>query len=173
MDTTHRPLCLILAPPRSCTSCICATLGQHPALHGFPELNLFLAATVGELLDEDAQATDRGEPARTLTSGLVRAIAHLEGFGPGTGPEAFQQADAWLRERRAWSSVRLLDYLLQRASPGMGIDKSPRTLLAEGALERALTGAPQRGSCTSYAIRSMSPRRWRARAAWPCRPRRR
>jgi hypothetical protein len=144
MDTTYRPLCLIVALPRSYTSCICAALGQHPGLHGFPELNLFVAATVGELLDEDAQAADRGEPARSLTSGLLRVIAHLEnrGIAPASA-EGFAQADAWLRERRDWTTVRLLDHLLQRAAPAMGIDKSPRTLLAQGALERALISAPQ------------------------------
>jgi hypothetical protein len=144
MNTTHRPLCLIAALPRSYTSCICAALGQHPGLHGFPELNLFVAPTVGELLDEDAQAAGRGEPARSLTSGLLRAIAHLEnrGIAP-TSPEGFAQADARLRERRDWTTVRLLDHLLQRAAPAMGIDKSPRTLLAQGALERALISAPQ------------------------------
>ena len=142
--TTHRPLCLILALPRSCTSCICAALGQHPRLHGFPELNLFAAQTVGDLLEEEARAVDRGEPARSLTSGLVRAIAHLEQPKlPATSREAFEEAGAWLHEHRDWTTARLLDHLLQGVAPAVAIDKSPRTVLAQGALERALSTAPQ------------------------------
>jgi len=135
------PICLILAPPRSFASCICAALGQHPALHGFPELNLFLAETVRELIGLDVAEARRTGVLLTHLSGLVRAVAHLHAteFSPD---QRFSEARAWIEARSHWTTGRMLDHLLERVAPALAVDKSPRTVTAPGALERALSSRP-------------------------------
>ena len=130
--------CLILAPPRSCTSSIAAALGQHPGLHGFPELNLFVTDTLGELLAlDDQEAARSGEPL-TYVSGLVRAVAQVErAFEALNRAAAFALAHEWLRLRAAWSTLQVLDHLCGRLGDRIAIDKSPRTVRMAGALPRA------------------------------------
>src|SRR5579862_6331286 len=46
-----KPPVLLLCPPRSFSSVVGAMLGQHPELYGFPELSLFAADTLADLVE--------------------------------------------------------------------------------------------------------------------------
>jgi hypothetical protein len=136
-----RRLLLVLCPPRSFSSVICAMLGQHPQLYGFPELNLFVAETVAGLRRFHAANRTWLESASGFPPGLLRALAELL-FG-GQQPEAIHRACAWLQRRGHWSVGRLLDLLLQRLQPRLGVDKSPVTVLSPQFLERAAVLYPE------------------------------
>src|SRR5947209_5720522 len=70
----HDPV-LILCTPRSCSSVVCAMLGRHPQLYGFPELNLFVFDTVGELW---RHSNTPGPAEGSYGTGLLRVIAEFE-----------------------------------------------------------------------------------------------
>lgn len=129
---------LILCSPRSCSTVVCAMLGQHPQLYGFPELNLFVADTVDDLLQLASSWPERGN---SYLTGLLRSIAELE-FA-GQSERTLRLARDWLSSRGSWSTKQTFDFLTGRVAPRIGIDKSPRTCLAVRNLERALTCYPR------------------------------
>jgi Sulfotransferase family len=133
-----RPL-FLLAPARSCSSVVVAMLGQHPRLYGFPELRLFRAARVGQLLVEPAAGD--GMPARERAAGLLRALAQLH--DGEQSPESVDRAWQWLRQRQDWDVAAVLDELLRLIAPVTGVEKSPETSLTDGALVRAARAYPQ------------------------------
>jgi hypothetical protein len=116
-------------------------LGQHPELYGFPELNLFVADTVAGLRRFHAANRTWLESASGFPPGLLRAVAQLL-FG-AQQPETIHGASAWLRSRGHWSVGRVLDLLLERLQPRLGVDKSPVTVLSPQLLERALVLYPE------------------------------
>lgn len=133
------PPLFVLAPARSYSSVVCAMLGQHPRLYGFPELRLFRADDVAGLLREPAPG--RGPPACERTAGLVRALAQLhEGSQSG---EAAERAFEWLRGRSEWSVGSLLEYLLESVAPRIGVEKSPETSRSDAAMRRMLRACPE------------------------------
>ena len=115
-------------------------LGQHRQLYGFPELNLFLADDLGELLDLDDRVRQASKYWGIYTVGLVRTIAELE-FGAQTEPTMRLALD-WLEDRRAWPCAGILRHLLARIAPRIGVDKSPRTALSGHSLRRMLGSCP-------------------------------
>lgn len=131
---------IILCPPRSFSSVVCACLGQHPELHGFPELNLFVTDSVGGLLELDNAEERRTGASHTHTAGLLRVVMHLEGLS--TQPGALEWSRNWLRARSSWSTRALFDRLLHRIQPLRGVDKSPRTALSLKNMRRALEQFP-------------------------------
>lgn len=106
--TDRRPI-FLLAAPFSGASYLAGVLGQHPQLYAVPELDLFMADTVGELLEifEIGQGT-HGQ-------GLLRAIAELE--CGGQTDDGIDAARVWLQERAQWRSGELLDAIRQRVAP--------------------------------------------------------
>jgi Sulfotransferase family len=125
------PPVLILCAPRSCSTVLCAMLGQHPQLFGFPELNLFLTSTVHELEELGGQS---------YLTGLFRSVAQLE-FGDQSFA-SIAEAQRWVVERHNWETGRMLKWLLARVHPRAGIDKSPRTCLSRHASQRAFETFP-------------------------------
>lgn len=111
-------------------------IGQHPQLYGFPELHLFLADTVNELLDrEQKKGNYCGSP------GILRTLAQLhEGL---QSTSSIIRAGAWLADRRHWSVKELIDYLLQMISPRLGVEKSPVTCKSQSYLARAYACYPK------------------------------
>lgn len=99
----------LLAAPFSGASVLAGMLGQHPKLYAVPQLNLFLADTVGELLDVFAMG--QGGHAH----GLLRALAELD-FG-GQTDEGIAEAQLWLEARRDLSTDAVLQHLVERAAP--------------------------------------------------------
>jgi hypothetical protein len=138
-DNRPAPL-LILCPPRSFSSVVCAILGRHPELYDFPELNLFLADTLGDILDGPRLLGANpnrapGTPVFPYDVGLTRAVAELH-FGSQT-PDTLAEARGRLNERRDWSSQRVFDSLLDKIRPRTGVDKSPLNVLSPEFMERA------------------------------------
>jgi hypothetical protein len=122
----------VLAPARSFSSVVAAMLGQHPQLYGFPELRIFRAARVGNLLSEPPAG--EAMPARERAAGLLRALAQThEGEQSAAAAE---RAWRWLGERADWDVALLFDQLLARVEPLTGVEKSPETSLTDEALDR-------------------------------------
>jgi hypothetical protein len=131
------PPVIVLCAPRSFSSVVAAMLGQHPGLYAFPELNLFLTDTLGELIDWEREAgAERG-----YLLGLRRAVAQLE-CGEQSG-EALESAGVWLTERRAWPTARVLDWLAQYVAARALVDKSPRTAMARRSCKRLKAMMPE------------------------------
>jgi hypothetical protein len=120
-----------------------ALLGGHPGIYGFPELLLFTADTVGELLYNPPQPSG-GQVEWLLPfklSGIFRAVADLR-EGNQTGP-AICRASHWLDECSAWSPAQLMDHLLTLSYPRIGLEKSPETVASRQAFDACLTSYPQ------------------------------
>ena len=128
---------IVLCAPRSFSSVTAAMLGQHPGLYAFPELNLFLTDTLGELLDWDM----RPATARQYVGGLTRAIAELE-FG-GQAALSIERARDWLEARRDWRTDTILHFLMARTAARAMVDKSPRTSMTKAACMRAVSMLPR------------------------------
>jgi len=130
----------VLAPARSYTSVVSMMLGQHPALVGLPELKLFAYST----LDEMEASLPRFWVERGVTHrspGLIRAVARFM-FGNQT-PESLVLARAWLRERFHWSGADVLDVLMERLRPCIGVEKSPENVETSAALARLAAAYPR------------------------------
>jgi hypothetical protein len=130
------PPVIVLCPPRSFSSMTAAMLGQHPNLYAFPELNLFLADTLGELIDWESEVG----PERGYLGGLRRTIAQLE-FGEQSAI-ALGGASDWLENRREWSTMRTFHCLVERVAPRAVVDKSTRTAMARRSCRRLLATVP-------------------------------
>ncbi len=142
MTTGSRPPLIILTFPRSFSSVVCAMLGCHPEAFGFPELNLFVADTVGELLElQDEQSSAPVNPGADYLAGLLRAVAEL--FHGGQSAESLESAADWFSEHANWSTRDVLDMILDAVRPRVGIDKSTRTALSTVSLCRARSSCPQ------------------------------
>lgn len=124
----------ILAPGRSFTSVLCAALGQHPQLFGFPELNLSIAPTVGQWL----RLT--GGLHRALRPGLLRAIAILR-HGEETD-ETVTEVQRWLRQNPELPTATLYRMIREAVAPRAPVDKSPTSVMNATTLENLLVLAP-------------------------------
>jgi Sulfotransferase family len=111
-------------------------LGRHSGLYGFPELNLFIADTVGELVVLDSGAP----PSGIYLGGLMRAVAELL-YG-GQTREGLDRAHRWILDQREWPTRDVFECLLQRIHPRRGVDKSPRTAMSRAGLGRASAAYP-------------------------------
>lgn len=132
----------ILAPPRSYTSLFSASLGQHPALFGMPELNLFQAVKMEDFwsgLDENG--VQRSPFWHVMRHGLLRAVAQLY-LGEQTY-ESVRAAERWVRTRATMTSGEVYRELAQKLSPRRIVEKSPGYLRKEEYLERLLETFPQ------------------------------
>jgi Sulfotransferase family len=129
----------VLATARSYSSVVTTMIGQHPDLVGLPELKLFCCRTIGELEASLPRFwIERGITHRS--PGLVRALSEFE-FGDQT-PESLSVARAWLNDRQHWSGSDVLDVLLARLSPRVGVEKSPENVLSGAALRRMASAYP-------------------------------
>jgi hypothetical protein len=131
---TPQPL-FILTCMRSFSSLVSSMLGQHSGLYCLPEVNPFIADTVGAGVDI-LQVVRK----RTL-DGLYRAVAELE-FG-GQSEDAVLQAVEWINQRRHWSAVDLMGWFAEKVAPRRLIEKSPSTVLAADRLGEAIRLFPR------------------------------
>jgi hypothetical protein len=125
----------ILTCMRSYSSLVSSMLGQHSGLYCLPEVNPFIGDTLGAGVDLLNMVRKR-----TL-DGLYRAVAELE-FG-GQTEETIAAAQAWVRQRRGWSAVALMEHFAGRVAPKRLIEKSPSTVLNPERLNQALALFPQ------------------------------
>jgi Sulfotransferase family len=107
----------ILTLPRSFSSIVGAMLGQHPAMYGLPELNLFSAETMTEWWDMASQATFN------MAHGLLRTVAQLY-FGEQT-EASVKGARGWLMRRSHFTTGMMLETLAERVHPLILVYKSP------------------------------------------------
>ncbi len=125
---------IILCPPRSFSSVISTMIGQHPELYGFPELHLFSAETVREMI---ATYSTRGKVA---APGLLRTLAQ-EHHGIQSTETVLQALD-WLMERKDWTTEKLFNYLIELINPKIGVEKTPNTSKRKQFLQRAYQICP-------------------------------
>jgi Sulfotransferase family len=131
---------ILLAPPRSFSSVVCAMIGQHPELYGFPELLLFTTETVAQLRQSYVGRMEWGPLLAVYPPGLLRALAELD-HGEQSAA-AVEAAQTWLEARRDWPTRRVFDHLLQRVHPRRGVEKSPPTVAQTESLQRVLAACP-------------------------------
>jgi len=131
----HPPL-VLLCFPRSYSSVVCAMIGQHPEMYGFPELNLFLTGRLNELVELDEQhETAACLPKGMYLGGLLQALAEVS--FEGQTEQGLRKARAWINRNQAWPTARVFEFLLRRIQPRMGVEKSCRTAMSRAALARA------------------------------------
>lgn len=131
----------LLAPPRSCSTVAVAMLAQHPQIYGFPELVLFTAPTVGELLAQHQQGI--GLPADWIArrlSGLYRAVAEV--YQGDQEESSLDWARGWLAERAHWPTPRLMSHLADHVHPRVALEKSAETVTRENALDACMEAFP-------------------------------
>jgi Sulfotransferase family len=128
----NHPL-FILAPPRSFTSVICGMIGQHPAMYGLPEVNLFAGDDY-----EDLGRLYRLRPG--FRHGLLRAVAEL-GLGEQT-EENINVAMKWLEENKNVSGGMIYRDLVEWGSPRRLVDKSPIYVYSPESLQRIKQAFP-------------------------------
>ena len=100
---------LIVAPPGAHASRLAAMLGQHSRAQDLPELNLFMAATLGGLGEISALSDG------LTTHGLRRAIAAIH-YG-GQTDDGIAAAGRWLARRADWSGAATLAELARVLAP--------------------------------------------------------
>jgi hypothetical protein len=131
----------ILAPARSYSTVSTALLAGHPAIFGFPEMLIFAADTVGDLMDK-VLFRPNNNPAYidARLSGIYRAVAEVrEG---SQSDDAISRATSWLRSRTDWPTTQLMDHLLESVKPKIGLEKSPETVESDEALEACMKAYP-------------------------------
>lgn len=134
MDGQNAPL-FLLAPPRSFTSIVCAMLGQHPQMYGFPETELFISETLVQQWGGNLQAK------YLIRHGLLRAVAQLY-FGNQSDANV-KLARGWLRRRAHFNTGLVFELLAQRVSPLIPVEKSPLVVYRLDSLRRLFRCFPQ------------------------------
>jgi hypothetical protein len=124
----------ILTCMRSYSSLVSAMLGQHPEMYGLPELNLFMADTLGGIMRKLHIIRPQS------LHGLLRAVAQIE-YEAQTA-ETVDRAQDWLQARAGWNACQLLACLAERAGSRILIDKSPGTALNPANLKRLHRNCP-------------------------------
>lgn len=119
---------IIIAPGRSYTSLIGGMLGQHPEIYGMPEVNMFHADTLGEVLQ-----SFKG-PLEFALAGILRLLAELHD-GEQT-EETVQKARQWLMQHSHWSTAQVFEHIQDLVGDKILLDKSPMTVLRPAHLER-------------------------------------
>lgn len=110
-------------------------LGGHSQLYTLPELNPFVAETVGEFL----QAAMLLRPS--AVHGLLRTLAELE-EGKQT-EQSIERARGWLNDHQRLPMRSLLQQMSERVQPKILIEKSPSTAMRSSFLQRMRRDFPQ------------------------------
>jgi hypothetical protein len=138
----------LLATARSHSTVSIAMLSCHPQIYGFPELHVFHAPMVRELLampPPGAAGPGEGFSLRYISeyerTGLWRVIAQLHEGVQDRG--AVTRARLWLESRADWPTELLMDHFLALVFPSIGLEKSPRTISSKNSLERCLNAYPR------------------------------
>lgn len=125
----------ILCPGWSFSSVVCAVIGQHPQAFGLPEVHLFAAPTVGDLIDLDTPLFGRVG----ATGGLKRAVAELvydeQSF------DTIEAAGKWLAQHRKMTGAGMFRELCSLVGDRVVVDKSPTNSHPER-LETLFQGFP-------------------------------
>ncbi len=128
------PPLFILTCMRSYSSLVSTMLGQHSAMYCLPEVNLFIADTIGSGVDLLKMVRKR-----TL-DGLYRAVAELE-YG-GQTEKTIALAVQWVEQRGNWTPVQLMEYFDSKVAHRRLIEKSPSNVLNPDRLTQVLKQFP-------------------------------
>ncbi len=116
-DADYPPPLIILGSPRSFTSLICGMIGQHPEAYGVPELNLFMAANVRDMVEELTGYR------QIQMHGLLRVVAQIY-----AGEQSLISVDMgrrWMLTRLERGTDEIYHQLARRIAPLVIVDKSP------------------------------------------------
>lgn len=130
---------VILGTGRSFTSVVSAMIGQHPAMIGLPETNIFRNQTLGELYSHVGTLLP-GRGIKVLRSGLLRTLAHFHD-GAQTD-ETIDAAEAFIEEHLDWTANELAAYLTKLAAPRGIVEKSISTVRDAETLARVREAWP-------------------------------
>jgi hypothetical protein len=131
----------VLAPPRSFSTVSTAILGGHPDVYAFPELLIFSAATVGDLMAGSRRPGSQRDLVEADLTGILRAVAQLH---DGSQSDlAIHEARQWLAQCADWPTTRLLNHLLALAYPRIGVEKSPNTVRTNERLNTCVESYPR------------------------------
>lgn len=130
-----KDILIILSPSRYFSSIISTMIGQHPQLYGFPELHLFSAESVEEILQNQVKCGKAAPP------GLLRMLAQEHDGIQNT--ETILRAIDWCLGRRHWSTEKLFNYLVDLINPQIGVEKTPQTAKKVRYLERTYEYFPK------------------------------
>ena len=92
-------------------------LGQHPALYGFPEVNLFVSETLGDLWER------MGGARQIQLHGLLRLVAHL--YAGEQTMASLEMAKRWVACRFDETTLAVYKELTAKIAPLGPVDKSP------------------------------------------------
>jgi len=95
-------------------------LGNHPQAYGVPELNLFIADTLKDVMDYFLSTLN----APLRLSGLLRTVSQL--YAGEQTIESVEMAYRWLSHRLSHSTGEVYWELCDRVAPLRIVDKSPR-----------------------------------------------
>jgi hypothetical protein len=110
-------------------------IGQHPDCYGLPELNLFLADTLGE-----AWHGLLGFMGNFGRDGLLRVLAQLrEGE---QNPDTVGRAKQWILEHPDWPVRKMFDHIQELVGERILVEKSPSTVFKREFLDRMLRNFP-------------------------------
>lgn len=126
---------VILGTGRSFSSVICSMIGQHPAMIGLPETNVFRDPTVGQVYDRFGRGA-----AAIRRSGMLRTLAEFHA-GEQT-EETIDEAEIFVIEHEDWTFVDMARYIRQIAAPRGIVEKSISTCRDRETLDRALQAWP-------------------------------
>jgi hypothetical protein len=115
---------------------------------GFPN------CTLGDTVREVIALKREHKVGHAIPPGLLRSLAQLHDGAQTTGTA--MRAAAWLLERADWSTKAMLEYLFQKVSPRIALEKSPPTAIRPQYLERAFTYFPD-AFPSSYTASSAQP----------------
>jgi hypothetical protein len=135
----HEPI-FLLAPARSYSTVTLALLAGHPDIYGFPEMLLFGIDTVGGLLNHTG-AQQWAKAREVRLSGILRAVSDL--LEASQDSPSIRRAEEWLAKRSCWSPPQVMDYLLSRTYPKIGLEKSPDTVASDKALDACISHYPR------------------------------
>jgi hypothetical protein len=126
---------IILCPPRSYSSIVCGMIGQHPDCYGLPELNLFVADTLGE-----AWQGHIGFMGNVGRDGLVRVLAQLH--DGEQNPDTVVRAKEWIQQHSDWPVRKVFDHIQELVGERILVEKSPSTVFQREFLDRMLRTFP-------------------------------
>lgn len=131
----------LLAPARSFSTVSLALLAGHPRIYGFPEMLLFSTSSVHGLLNESPSRPEMPDSwLRNRLSGVLRAVADLH--DGSQDPESVRRALEWLHAHEHWTTIQLMEHLMQLAQPRICLEKSPDTTHTDERLEACISAFP-------------------------------
>lgn len=125
----------LLSPPRSFSSLISSIVGQHPALHAFPELQVFGRDSLLDMMIHNQEYLNR-----LASPGSIRAIA--QAHEQKQTNESCTRAWLWIQKNSDLTAVDFFNYLRKQIEPQIAVEKSPINTLRISRLRQIIAAYP-------------------------------